>query len=430
MTSNTTNDSNVTHLNIEQNNQDANQPINWSGQEVIADVLEPYDGHVDSTILDEIVKAIRTYLFVSEDDAVKMTLWNAHANIFGSFKKSPRLIITAGTKDCGKTVSLTILKAMVNNAIADSDTTPASFYTLSQDGNKAFFLDEVDSWIRGEGRGDLMNSLKTGFDRNGSTTRVEMSGGGGRRVMRFRTHSAVALAGIGLDTKLPPPVIDRSHVIRLRKALKGDLSVRFDDRKHLGVFQELGTKLLRWCLDNQQAIAAYDYQGDDPMPEHLINRKADCWEPFFAIASVAGNGWYKKVRYLVMNEPEEVDTSYDIRLLKAIGEIYKWGNTDRRIDPSELAVLLGQWQDADGYRPYAKFHTKGLKDEADTRIKGSDLHNLLKPFGVHSRSFRNHAKEQGRGFVWADLLDAVERHVPPEEEAVTPLRVTQGVGHD
>ena len=96
MTSNTTNDSNVTHLNIEQNNQDANQPINWSGQEVIADVLEPYDGHVDSTILDEIVKAIRTYLFVSEDDAVKMTLWNAHAYIFGSFKRRPRLVITAG----------------------------------------------------------------------------------------------------------------------------------------------------------------------------------------------------------------------------------------------------------------------------------------------------------------------------------------------
>ena len=79
MTSNTTNDSNVTHLNIEQNNQDANQPINWSGQEVIADVLEPYDGHVDSTILDEVVKTIKTYLFVSEDDAVKMTLWDAHA---------------------------------------------------------------------------------------------------------------------------------------------------------------------------------------------------------------------------------------------------------------------------------------------------------------------------------------------------------------
>ena len=430
MTLNTINNSNDEHLEIEQGNQDANQPINWSGQEVIADVIKPYEGSVNSTIIEEVVTTIRRYLFVSQDDAVKMALWDAHANIFGSFKKSPRLIITAGTKCCGKTVSLNILKAMVNNAIADGDTTPASFYTLSQDGNKAFFLDEVDSWIKSEGRGDLMNSLKTGFDRDGSTTRVEMLGGGGRRVMRFRTHSAVALAGIGLDSKLPPAVIDRSHVIRLRKALKGDLPVRFDDRKHLGVFQELGRKLLRWCLDNQPAIETYDYQGDCPMPEHLINRKADCWEPFFAISAVAGHGWYEKVLSMVMNEPEEVDTSNHTRLLKAIGEIYNsTSGLDRRIDPAELAESLGRWQDADGYRPYAKWHTKGLKDEEDTRIKGPDLHNLLKPFGVISRNFRNSTGEQGRGFVWVDLLDAVERHIPPEDD-VTSLRVTPGVGHD
>ena len=45
-----------------------------SGSEVIPDVITPYGAAVDSAILDEIVTAIRKYLYILEQDALLLTL--------------------------------------------------------------------------------------------------------------------------------------------------------------------------------------------------------------------------------------------------------------------------------------------------------------------------------------------------------------------
>ena len=92
----------------------------------------------------------------------------------------------------------------------------------------------------------------------------------GRTVLEFPTHAAVALSGKGLNAKgLGNALMARSHVVAMRKALKGDVQEEFDDRHHLQLFKQLGSKLLRLCIDNESAFANYDRRGKSPLPDHL-----------------------------------------------------------------------------------------------------------------------------------------------------------------
>ena len=115
--------SNVTALNTGQNNSQPQQQ-NTNGSEARLREFLPWHEPVDETIIDEVVEAIRTYIFVSKEDAIKIALWCLHANMYKSFKATPRLVVTAGTRGCGKTALLTICNALVNKAKMDSDTSP------------------------------------------------------------------------------------------------------------------------------------------------------------------------------------------------------------------------------------------------------------------------------------------------------------------
>jgi hypothetical protein len=424
--------SNVTALNTRQANSQPQQQ-NMSGSEATLREFEAWREPVGATIIDEVIEAIRTYIFVSKEDAIKIAFWCLHANMYQSFKATPRLVVTAGTRGCGKTALLTICNALVNKSIMDSDTSPASFYTLVQDGG-AFFLDEADEWVRGvsnEQKSQLISSIRSGFNRGGSSLRTDMSNGG-RRVVRFSTWAAVAIAGISLDYKLGSAIIERSHVLHLKRAMQGDLSVRWDDRRHLGQIQELGRKVLRWSEDHKEAAMSYEYDGDMPMPESLINRRADCWEPFFAIAVELGGDWYEKIYEMAMSEPVEDDTSVDVMVFKAIKKILDQrqfdGRDDSAIGAAALALETADWVDENGVRPFATFNPG--RDESETRIKDRDLIKILKSYDVkppYPHRSRIDATKTFRGFNTLELYDACDRNIPPEEDVtcVTPVTPLQ-----
>ena len=93
---NASNDNTVVQLhNDADNNSDSNQP------QICSD-LTPHPEPVGAEIFDEIVSDLQTYLFISEENAIKATYWVAHANLFREFEYTPRLVITAPMKNWGK----------------------------------------------------------------------------------------------------------------------------------------------------------------------------------------------------------------------------------------------------------------------------------------------------------------------------------------
>jgi hypothetical protein len=403
---------NVTTLPVEQVNPEP-QPPNYGGTPVTLQTFEPWPEPVGGEVIDEYQELLSRFMFITKREQLVCTLWVVHANCYNIFKKTPRLILTAGDYGCGKSTLMTILQASVTRSKLFTHSSPAAFFTLSQNGG-AFFLDEADKWIagRGESRIDILNTLQSGFDRNGMVQRADLSNG--RTVLEFPTHTAVALSGKGLNAKgLGNALMARSHVIAMRKALKGDVQEEFDDRHHLHLFHEMGRKLVRLCIDNKDAFANYDRRGEYPLPDHLLGRDGDIWEPLFAIAVVLGGNWYEKVCGLVEDEPQKLDEGGTALFWTATNDILTAlrasGYNEDIIQPADYAKRLAEWEDENGIRPYADYHVVYSMD--GKRIQANDIRNILRPYGIKSIQKKLTTGKNWRGFLIIELMDAVDRHL-------------------
>lgn len=416
---------NITQLNSQRPAPVTPTPVtpNWNGQACETYELPVYDGPVGATIVDELSELLGQFAVTTENDNTLMTLWTLQANVFDWFPITPRLGFTAGVHECGKSQAMEACQLAVNNSIWLSDVTPASFFTFTQHGDKALFIDEMGDCL-GKGEASLRSALKTGMKHNGSVSRVEM-GPTGRRVMQFRTYAAVAFGGVSVREKIDIENRSRTHWVLMRRAVLGEDPETLDQRIHGPLFRELGGKCRKWLQDNEQAIRGFD---KSKMAKHLIGRKRDKWLPLYAIANVAGQKWMDKVHQCVMAELDESNEMTDnLQVLKAIWDIYfNWGRyssepRDTKVVTSELCRLLAKWVDEDGRKPYARWN-KGI-DPEDLIIRARQLAGLIGSFTnakgerLHTDGHRSQIDgSRERGYLWADLIDTCDRHLPESEK--------------
>ena len=413
----------MTNLTLVNNDQEfpvtCDSVTNWNGAEVDAYSLEPYSETVGNEILDEVEDIIREFVFATERDTGLLTTWIGHANKFTWFKYTPRLGFTAGVHECGKSQALEVCQLLTNNSYYLSDVTPASFFTYTQHGDKALFVDEMTDSLRG-GEGSLTSALKTGTKANGSVPRVEM-GTNGRRVVQFRTYAAVAFGGVRVDAVMDSQNRSRTHWVHMRRAMLGEDPETLDERIDGHRFKVVGGRYLKWLQQNEQAIKGFD---KSQLPKHLIGRDRDKWLPLFAIASVAGNKWLDRIRRYALEELDDSNQLTDsTQILKAVQDIYfNWDRysvklRDTKVTTGNLCKLLAKWTDEDGRKPYAKWNN-GV-DLEDRIIRSKQLTGLLGSF-INARgkslSTEGHRSmfdgDRTRGYLWADLIDASDRHLP------------------
>jgi hypothetical protein len=207
--------------------------------------------------------------------------------------------------------------------------------------------------------------------------------------------------------------MQRSHVIAMRKALKGDVKEEFDDRYHVPLFNVLGRKILRLCIDNKDAFATYNRRGKYPLPDHLLGREADIWEPFFAIAVALGGNWYEKVCGLVEEEPDKLDeggtTKFWIATRDILIKLRASGYKESFLQAADYAKKLADWIDENGIRPYAEYHNTYSVDKR--RIQDEDVRAILRPYGIKSIQNRTSTGQNRRGILIAELFDAVDRQL-------------------
>ena len=384
------------------------------GREARPDVIKPWDKVVDGDVVEELLEADKIHANIDPDDAYVKALWSVPANIFKVFKATPRLVITAGARGCGKTVVLDMLKPLVTNRYASSHATPALLSTLSHGGDKAFFLDNANRWLRArEQQADFLNWLETGWQSGAKDLKVTMMPT--RGAMEWDQHSAVAIAGIGLEKILGDAVLERSLVIHLTKALKDEIAEPFDDRIHLKKMQMLGRKVLRLAQDLRQQAADYNYRGDYPMPPHLINRDRDKWEPLFAIASQLGIQHYERLIEIVKDQPAIEDDSAGADALRRLRQVY-----DTRLlggpDKVQDLIRLVCTHPNEEYNQFANWNKDGIGEER--WIRSRQFTALLKPYGKRLVPATHRSRDGGKpitGIQWVDILDAQERHAPLEK---------------
>jgi hypothetical protein len=122
--------------------------------------------------------------------------------------------------------------------------------------------------------------LNAGHRRSGMAGRCVLKGN--RQVTEeIPAFCAVALAGLG---NIPDTILTRSIVVRMKRRGRNDKVEAFRRRVH-----EVEAQPLREELETLLGGIADQLQEAWPdMPEGVVDRDADVWEPLVAIADAAG----------------------------------------------------------------------------------------------------------------------------------------------
>ena len=168
----------------------------------------------------ELVRFIlELFIDMKPHEYIAAALWVLHTHIFQRFVVSPRLAFTSPVNGCGKTTALAVIEQLAFRPERMDNATPAVIYHLIDQLSGTLLIDEADNLGLRE-NGILRGVLNSGHRKGGNIRRVIKGA-----PKRFSTFAPMAIAAIG---SLPVPLMRRSIIIHMEKAVGGTVLNRFD----------------------------------------------------------------------------------------------------------------------------------------------------------------------------------------------------------
>jgi 5S rRNA maturation endonuclease (ribonuclease M5) len=358
---------------------------------------DPVNG---ANLLDEIVKAIQTYIVLSDHAARSCAVWTVYTFLAEHFLVSPRLCISSPVMGCGKSTLTDIISRLVLRPLKASNATSAAIFRVIEMRKPCLLIDEGDTFVDlDEGLRGILNS---GHRHDGAVLRVV---GEELEPRQFATFSPCSVALIG---ELPPTLADRSISIGLKRRRPADGNVRSFSLDDVGHLDMLARQSARWARDNAVEIGATKPE----MADGIINRARDNWQVLKAIATVAGGEWPRYIDAAAQAAQTRTGegTSQLERLLADIKAV-AFGGDDNEV-PS--AVLVQRLIELEG-RPWAEM---GKNDKPLTQNK---LARLLKHVGVAPEQV-GPEDHRVRGYKREQFGEAFERYLSVSQPSIRPGR--------
>jgi len=353
---------------------------------------------VGARLLAELSLVLRHFVVLQQESIDAICLWIVFAHAHEAAQISPILCLTSPTKRCGKTTLLHLVGGLVPRPLFAANITPAAIYRTIERHIPSLLVDEADTFICGNE--ELRGILNSGHLRSAAIVVRSARGDFEPRTYRTWCPKAVALIGRMADT-----IEDRSIMIPLKRCVSGEKPerLRFDCLDQLAPTQR---RAYRWAKDNIDRIR----QADPCIPAELGDRAADNWRHLLAIADLVGGDWPCRARVAaVALSRSRADSEENISelLLGDIRDLFDKRHTNRMFS-EDIVHALAEMDD----RPWPEFaHGKAI-----TKTK---LARLLKPFGIHTMTFRI-GRDMRKGYSADGFRDAFARYVP--SKTVTPLQ--------
>lgn len=352
----------------------------------------------------------RFVAFQNEHCLTAVSLWAAHTHMVEHLHTTPRIAGLSPEPESGKTRLLEILELLTaNSMLIFSPSVAAIFRKLAQQ-QVTLLFDEVDTIFTKRGKDDqnedLRALLNAGYRRGASIPRCV---GPKHDVQDFRVFAAVALAGIG---DLPETVMTRSIVIRMRRRSAAELIEQFRVRVHEQEGHDLRDRLATWAATVGASVGA----AWPELPEGVVDRRAEAWEPLIAIADAAGGDWPSCARAAAVSFVTDVSlsmgvsASLGIRLLADLRQVFEERDSMATADILEALVQLDE-------APWAELHGKPLNARG--------LSTRLGRYGISRRQVRI-GDRTAKGYRREDLHDAWVRYLPPSPPIGRVTKVTKG----
>jgi putative DNA primase/helicase len=371
--------------------------------------VKPWSEPVDlAATLEQAVEQYERYLILPPAAAEKMALFSMLTHAFDCFAIVPRLLVTAATRACAKSLLLRILKSTTARAVIQTNANIAPLFHMITKCHPTIMLDEADRYLNQSQ--ELLSLLNDGYAKGGVVWRCE---GEGNEVKEFDAFTPVVIAMI----KRPDyTLLSRSLVINMERKKSGDRTENFrGDRVHSALL-EVQRKFARAAIDYGPQL-----READPEMGSLFNRDADNWRPLFAIADLAGGRWPEHIRKCALQDisdgqEEETDEKLltDIRWIfdggpitvEDGGEELKFGAASEEVASESMCKRLAEMEG----RPWGDWGKSGKP------ITQTALARRLKEFKIATRNTRFGSLVL-KAYHLSDFKDAFERYLtaPPSE---------------
>jgi hypothetical protein len=346
--------------------------------------------------LDAVAEFLDRFVAWPSDHArVSAALWVAHTYLIESFDSTPRLAFLSPEPGSGKTRALEVIGSLVRHPMHAINCTPAALFrsVADLDRRPTILFDEIDTIFgpRAKDNEEVRGFLNAGHRRSGVAYRC-VGLGTSQRVVAFPAFAAVALAGLH---DVPETIASRAIVVRMRRRAPDEQVEPYRLRIHEPQGLAIGERLAE-ALDVINPI-------DEPLlPDGVVDRPADVWEPLLGIAESVSPEWATRARaacaHFVTVAPT-LDPSLAVTLLRDLRILF--GDTGQP-DAQPTTVLL------DGLHALDESPWRDLRGKP---LDAAGLARRLKGFGIRSANIRVGSLVV-KGYKQADLRDAWIRYLP------------------
>lgn len=387
---------------MEQSEQPAAGPALQGTALTFADP-EPWPEPVDAAALLAAMRhELGRYIILPDHADVAVALWCLHSFAVECSDYTPRLLVSSPEKRCGKSRTMRVIGAMVRRPLAVENLSAATLFRVVEAHQPTILADEADAWLVGQNADDsLRGILNAGVEPGGTVLRCA---GDDAEVRAFKVFAPVALAMIGSP---PSTILDRSVVVRLRRAMPGEVRERLRLRDVRADVEPLRRQAVRWVADTATRLRA----ADPDTPASLDDRATDLWRPLLAIADLAGGEWPALARTsaeaLTGGRDAEDPASRGVELLRDIRAAFAARDVARigsqALASALAAVELSPWSEWGRLR---------------RPISAVQVARLLGPFGVRPTTMRLPDGSRTKGYERSDFVDAWDRYcgsTPPSD---------------
>jgi hypothetical protein len=346
-------------------------------------------------VLERLIRFIRRYVALSEDQVLLSALWIVHTHALDAADTTPYLNVKSAEKRSGKTRLLEVLSLLAAGSWLTGRVTAAVLVRKVAAEAPALLLDESDAAFKGEREyaETLRGVLNAGF-RRGGVASLCVGQGANITYEDFPVYCPKVIAGIG---KLPDTVADRSIPIELRRRRPSEKVERFRLRKVGPEALPIQQDVRAWAQTHLDGLSA----AEPDLPDELDDRAQDIMEPLLAIADEVGGEWPERSRRaavgLLTGEEREDAESLGVRLLRDVQGVFD-DKSSERLPTGKLLEVLHAMEEA----PWGS-----LRGEA---LGARGLARLLKPYGVKPEKLRE-GEDTFRGYRRASFEDAWVRYL-------------------
>jgi hypothetical protein len=359
-------------------------------------------------LVDEVRGFITRFcVFPDANTATAVALWTVHTHMIEHFHTTPRLALLSPEPGSGKTRVLEVLDLLVPEPMFSLSASPAAVFRTLAERQITLLFDEVDAVFSKRGKDDnnedLRALLNAGYKRGATIPRCV---GTKHEVRSFPVYAAVALAGLG---DLPDTIMTRAVIVRMRRRGPGEAVEPFRSRQHDGEGHELRDRIAAWATDVGRSVG----ESWPRLPDGIVDRPAEIWEPLLAVADAAGGHWPQTARdacVALCKLATDRRMSLGVRLLADLKVIF--GTADTMATEELLENLhAGESAGLDADAPWSDLHGKP--------ISARQLASMLKPYGISSTKVKVRGAAL-QGYRREHLHDAWSRYLPSSPARAEP----------